>query len=78
VLATDGAQKHVDRPGGRWDAIASQSDEQLAAFLDSAQQWETEADPEGIALPRSKRHDDKTIVAWQPGRHPSTETASQK
>jgi hypothetical protein len=66
VLATDGAQKHIDRLGGRWDAVASQDNDQLAAFLNSAQQWETEADPDGIAMPRSKRHDDKTVVAWHP------------
>jgi hypothetical protein len=70
VLATDGAQKHIDRLGGRWDVLASQSDEQLAGFLNSAQQWETEADADGIEMPRSKRHDDKTIVAWQPERSP--------
>jgi hypothetical protein len=70
VLATDGAQKHIDRLGGRWDVLASQSNEQLAAFLGSAQQWEAEADPHGIEMPRSKRHDDKTIVAWQPEASP--------
>jgi hypothetical protein len=70
VLATDGAQKHIDRLGGEWDVLASQSDEQLAAFLQAAQAWETEADPDGTDLPRSKRHDDKTIVAWQPALSP--------
>ncbi|MEK6437484.1 hypothetical protein [Pseudonocardia sp. T1-2H] len=70
VLATDGAQMHIDRLGDRWDVIARQGDGQLAAFLNSAQQWETEADPDGIELPRSKRHDDKTVVAWQPAASP--------
>ncbi|GAA1287726.1 hypothetical protein GCM10009609_62750 [Pseudonocardia aurantiaca] len=65
VLATDGAQKHVDRLGGQWDLIVNQDNDQLTAFLKSAQQWETEADPDGIEMPRSKRHDDKTILAWQ-------------
>ncbi|MCE0768113.1 protein phosphatase 2C domain-containing protein [Pseudonocardia kujensis] len=66
VLATDGAQKHVDRLGGQWPEIADQDDEQLAAFLRAAQQWETHSDPEGTKLPRSKRHDDKTLLTWRP------------
>lgn len=77
VLATDGIQKHIDRLGSRWDAVANQDNDQLAAFLQATQAWETDADPDGTEMPRSKRHDDKTIVAWQSHRHPSTETASR-
>lgn len=66
VLATDGAQKHVDRLGQPWSEIAARDAEQLAAFVEAAQHWEAHADPEGVELPRSKRHDDKTILTWRP------------
>jgi hypothetical protein len=65
VLATDGIQRHIDRLGGRWETVASQDSDQLAVFLQEAQTWETEEDPNGTAQPRSKRHDDKTIVVWR-------------
>ena len=66
VLATDGAQKHVDRLGRPWSDIAARDNEQLTAFVEAAQHWETNTDPEGVELPRSKRHDDKTTLTWRP------------
>ena len=65
VLATDGIQKHMDRLGGGWHEIAAQDDQQLVDLLCTAQQWETDTDPDGIELPRSKRHDDKIVLVWR-------------
>jgi len=63
VLATDGAADYVDHTGQSWPRIALYDSEHLAALLDSADRWEAETDPDGQALPRAKRHDDKTIAA---------------
>ncbi|MBN9109938.1 MAG: protein phosphatase 2C domain-containing protein [Pseudonocardia sp.] len=64
VLTTDGVQKHLDRLDA-WSAAARVRDEDLGALLRDAQTWETESDPDGRRLPRSKRHDDKTVVVWR-------------
>jgi hypothetical protein len=63
VLATDGAADYIDHTGQSWLRIALYDSEQLDALLGSAASWEAESDPDGQALPRAKRHDDKTIAA---------------
>jgi hypothetical protein len=66
VLTTDGVQKHLDRLDA-WSDAARLRDEDLGALVHDAQTWETETDPDGRRLPRSKRHDDKTVVVWRGG-----------
>lgn len=64
VLATDGATdpiEHHKQPP--WHEIAHYDDEALSALLDDLHRWEDETDPDGQLLPRSKRHDDKTVAA---------------
>lgn len=62
VLATDGAYRpmgHLDLDD--WEAVAGMSDDQLADLLDACHHWE-ERDRDGTNLPRSKRHDDKSLA----------------
>jgi serine/threonine protein phosphatase PrpC len=66
VLATDGAQRGFDHLGIAWADLAAVSATELQRHLDNLHRWEAEADPDGALLPRAKRHDDKTIVVWQP------------
>lgn len=64
VLATDGAAdliSHHKRPP--WSEIAYYGDAALSELLDDLHQWEDGHDPHGQHLPRSKRHDDKTLAA---------------
>jgi hypothetical protein len=63
VLATDGAADYIDHTSQSWARIALYDSEQLDALLGSVDRWESETDPDGQALPRAKRHDDKTIAA---------------
>lgn len=63
VLATDGAQVPIDHLGIPWATIAAMNDIELATQLAELDQWEREQDPTAILLPRSKPHDDKTLVA---------------
>jgi hypothetical protein len=69
VLATDGAQRGFDHLGTDWTVLPKDTDEQLADRLDDLQSWEALHDPGGAQLPRSKRHDDKTLVTWTPDDH---------
>nr|WP_139795553.1 hypothetical protein [Nocardia donostiensis] len=55
-------RQHRNQPGQR---IADHSAEELRALLASCTDWEANSDPDGRALPRSKRHDDKTIAVVQ-------------
>lgn len=64
VLATDGAADLISyhaRP--LWPEIAHYDDAALSELLDQLHQWEDDHDPHGQLLPRSKRHDDKTVAA---------------
>lgn len=64
VLATDGAAdliSHHQRP--QWSEIAHYDDAALSELLDRLHRWEDDHDPYGQLLPRSKRHDDKTVAA---------------
>ena len=66
VLATDGAQRVIDQLAIPWSDLPSLSDEELHEQLAELQRWEAADDPHGRQLPRSKRHDDKTLVTWGP------------
>lgn len=78
VLATDGIADHIDHNTANtpswptWPEIAASTTAQLKTLLDRLHAWERDIDPEGCALPRAKRHDDKTVVAipaiWQNAR----------
>lgn len=63
VLASDGAADLIHHTGHPWPDIAHADTGQLAALLTQLDEWETTTDPDGRALPRAKRHDDKTLVA---------------
>lgn len=63
VLASDGAADLIDHTGQPWPDIARADTDQLADLLAQLDEWETTTDPDGRALPRAKRHDDKTLVA---------------
>ncbi|MFJ9787091.1 hypothetical protein ACIRSS_46480 [Amycolatopsis sp. NPDC101161] len=64
VLATDGAYDVMAHLGlDDWPKVSHSDDAQLAAILEQCQSWEDEADPNAVALPRAKRHDDKAIAA---------------
>ncbi|WP_405149937.1 protein phosphatase 2C domain-containing protein [Nocardia salmonicida] len=63
VVATDGAFDLLPVLGLTWPEVAQMATPQLGALLDRIHTWEAEIDPDGQALPRAKRHDDKTVVA---------------
>ncbi|WP_295126924.1 hypothetical protein [uncultured Leifsonia sp.] len=64
VLATDGVYRPMVRLGlDYWESVSAHNSEtltQLLAYLDG---WEADVDPDGVHLPRAKRHDDKAIAA---------------
>ncbi len=64
VLATDGAQRGIDKLAIAWNQVAQKTTDQLQAMLQDLQHWEVDDDPAGLQLPRAKCHDDKTIVVW--------------
>ncbi|OLT06409.1 hypothetical protein BJF90_16555 [Pseudonocardia sp. CNS-004] len=65
VLATDGAQRPFEYLHGIWSDLPADAG-QVRSHLERLQMWEATGDPDGYLLPRSKRHDDKTIVVWRP------------
>lgn len=63
VLATDGAYRTMRHLGlDDWPELAGADSAALAGVLDRCQRWEADTDPDGAALPRAKRHDDKTLA----------------
>jgi hypothetical protein len=62
VLASDGVADVLEAAGMSWDGLAQLDSDDLASALADLQTWETRTDPDGLALPRSKRHDDKAIA----------------
>jgi len=62
VLASDGAADLIDHFGIGWRDVAGYDEPALARMLDDIHRWEAGTDPDGRELPRSKRHDDKTIA----------------
>lgn len=68
VLATDGAYDPMRHLGlSDWPQVCAMDDDELHGLLVQCQAWESEVDPSGEALPRAKRHDDKSLVAVLPG-----------
>lgn len=62
VLATDGTTDILGPLGIGWRDIAEFDNTDLAGLLARCQQWEETVDPNGVLLPRAKRHDDKTVA----------------
>jgi hypothetical protein len=63
ILATDGAYRPLEHlKMDEWRFFRNFSGPALLAALEECQKFER-TDPDGQALPRSKRHDDKTLAA---------------
>ncbi|MGY1867304.1 protein phosphatase 2C domain-containing protein [Nocardia gipuzkoensis] len=62
IAATDGAIDPLHFRDIPWARIAYYSAEELRQELQRCAAWEAEVDPDGQALTRSKRHDDKTLA----------------
>jgi hypothetical protein len=64
VLATDGAYKPLGHLGlDDWPRLARLDSAALRDLLDRCQRWEAHDDPDGIDVPRAKRHDDKSVAS---------------
>lgn len=64
VMATDGVYRPAVHLGlDDWESAASHDAAELSRLLALLNAWEAEVDPDGIKLPRAKRHDDKAIAA---------------
>ncbi|MEU5761162.1 PP2C family serine/threonine-protein phosphatase [Nocardia sp. NPDC047648] len=66
IATTDGAFDTLCALKVPWEHIARNSQDELSELLNQCATWESDADPDGRALPRSKRHDDKTIAVIRP------------
>jgi hypothetical protein len=62
ILATDGAVDPLTPLRISWEEVAGLDDHGLTQLLARTHQWEADSDPDGVQLPRSKRHDDKTVA----------------
>ncbi|MGX1774842.1 hypothetical protein ACWIGW_22205 [Nocardia brasiliensis] len=63
ILATDGATDTAPQVIPGWPSIAASADSaELLDLLRRCHDWEANTDPNGIRVPRSKRHDDKTVA----------------
>ena len=62
ILSTDGAHRPTEYLGIDWYDVAKLDNDGLYRLLMDLHRWEAEADPHGQRLPRSKRHDDKTLA----------------
>ncbi len=62
ILATDGAADTLAALKVPWCDIAEMDGTALTELLDRCNRWEQTTDPNGLMVPRSKRHDDKTIA----------------
>lgn len=63
VAASDGAADSFASAGISWEAVGAADSEQMSNLLRRCHLWEESVDPNGSVRPRSKRHDDKTVVA---------------
>lgn len=64
VLATDGVADLIDHhEQPQWPDVAQLDDDALTGLLGRLHEWESADDPNGLLLPRAKRHDDKTLAA---------------
>ena len=61
LLASDGASRGVGHPYADWRTLVAAAAEGPDAVLDAVRAAE-EADPDGARWPRSKRHDDQSLV----------------
>ncbi|MEV0061260.1 hypothetical protein [Nocardia sp. NPDC050718] len=78
ITATDGVVDLAPTLGVGWSEVAEMSTVELDRFLDRIHTWEAETDPNGLVLPRSKRHDDKTVAVVRLHAEPSaTHTANR-
>ncbi|WP_171048321.1 protein phosphatase 2C domain-containing protein [Nocardia cyriacigeorgica] len=62
ISATDGAFDLLPVTGLDWQEIARMSNAELHDLLVRLRRWESDVDPNGRRLPRSKQHDDKSIA----------------
>ncbi|RSM80506.1 hypothetical protein DL991_10325 [Amycolatopsis sp. WAC 01375] len=63
-MATDGAYTPMQHLGiTDWPTISAMTAADLHDILSRCHTWEDDADPVARALPRAKRHDDKTLAA---------------
>lgn len=62
ILSTDGAHRPIEHLGIDWHDIAKLDSDGLYRLLMDLHRWEADTDPDGRRLPRSKRHDDKTLA----------------
>lgn len=68
ILASDGAYNTMNHLGlNDWSQVAHMCTKELDNLLQHCQTWEFKSDPDGKALPRAKRHDDKSLAAVLPG-----------
>lgn len=61
-VSTDGAHRPIEHLGIDWHDIEKLDNDGLYRLLRELHRWEADADPSGQQLPRSKRHDDKTLA----------------
>ncbi|MGW4848238.1 hypothetical protein [Nocardia brasiliensis] len=63
IVATDGATDTAPLAVNDWPSIAATAGTaELVDLLHRCRDWEAIVDPSGTQLPRSKRHDDKTLA----------------
>jgi hypothetical protein len=63
ILATDGAYRPIQHLGlNDWKGITARGNGELDRLLNEVHRWESRDDPDGLTLPRAKRHDDKAIA----------------
>lgn len=62
ILSTDGADRPIEYLGIDWHQVARLDNDGLHRLLTDLHRWEAHTDPNGHQLPRSKRHDDKTLA----------------
>lgn len=63
VGATDGAYRPIQNLGlDHWAGIAVKDGIELQGLLNDLDRWESLDDPDAIAFPRAKRHDDKALA----------------
>lgn len=62
VLASDGVSDVLEAAGLSWEELARFDSQQLSDALADLHTWESDVDPNGTILPRSKRHDDKAVA----------------
>ncbi|WP_141538714.1 hypothetical protein [Isoptericola jiangsuensis] len=68
VLATDGAYRPMRHLSlDVWANVAKLSGVELASLMRDLDTWEDCEDPDGLTLPRAKRHDDKALAVIRYG-----------